>query len=103
MFIIGDLSIEEKNTMAQRIEVTDLRTNEQMTMTFPSRYIRQLLPMLAGFERLVAGRNYQVSFIPPLRIENEATGEHFYLGRPSIPKPILLAATVIALEEVASF
>jgi len=85
--------------MTQRIEITDLSTNEQMTLTFPDRYIRQMLPMLVAFERLMP-RNYRVSFTPPLRIENEATGEYFLLGQTEIPKPILFAAVIIALEEV---
>jgi len=90
--------------MTQRIEITDLNTNEQMTLTFPDRYVTQMLPTLVAFERLMP-HNYRITFTPPLRIENEATGEHFFLGHTSyfdlrIPKPILFAAAIMALEEV---
>jgi len=87
--------------MTQRIEITDLSTNEQMTLTFPDRYVTQMLPTLVAFERLMP-HNYRITFTPPLRIENEATGEYFFLGRVPIPKPILFAAAIIALEEVIS-
>jgi len=86
--------------VTQRIEITDLSTNEQMTLTFPDRYIRQILPTLIAFERLMPP-NYRISFTPPLRIENEATGEYFMLGRAPIPKLILFGA-IAALEEVIS-
>ncbi|GAI38563.1 unnamed protein product [marine sediment metagenome] len=89
----------------QEIELIDHTTGEHILMRFPDRLVRGMLPILAIFERLSQGGGYSIHFRPPLRIENESTGESFTLGRtsaiiniPGIRRPILLGAMVAAME-----
>ncbi|MBA7657834.1 hypothetical protein ES703_65777 [subsurface metagenome] len=88
----------------QEIELIDHSRGERILMRFPDRYIEAMLPLLAMLEGASRSQNYSIHFRPPLRIENEDTGESFTLGTsaiihiPGIRCPILLGAIVAAME-----
>jgi len=89
--------------MTQRIELRG-SNGVEVTASFPDRLVRSIIPQLAMLEGLIGQHSgFELRFIPPLRVENEATGQHFWLGRPPItPRtipPILIAALGAAIEE----
>lgn len=71
--------------MTQRIEITDTRNQELLTMEFPQRLMAGFAPILATWTASL--RFFNIRFNPPLHL-------------PPSKKVIILAAIGAAIEEV---
>lgn len=79
--------------MAQRIELTDNRTQEQIAIEFPQRYTQQVLNFIGNS---MGGTYFTIRFNPAVQLSST----ELELPRTTrLPPAIIIAAIVAAIEE----